>query len=85
MHIPQFPPSLIVTWRVSFRRSSQSIRITSRDLLSLVACRIILAYTLTYCSVDDAFAIVSALGKGSLMAKIDLQNAFRLIPVRLED
>jgi len=43
------------------------------------------AYTLTYCSVDDAFAIVSALGKGSLMAKIDLQNAFRLIPVRPED
>ena len=43
-HIPQFPPSLIVTWRVPFRRSSQSIRITSRDLLSLVACRIILGY-----------------------------------------
>ena len=43
------------------------------------------AYTLNYCSVDDAFAIVTALGKGSLMAKIDLQNAFRLIPVRPED
>ena len=32
------------------------------------------AYTLSYCSVDDAFAIVSALGKGTLMAKIDLKN-----------
>ena len=29
------------------------------------------AYTLNYCSVDDAFAIVTALGKGSLMEKID--------------
>ena len=43
------------------------------------------AYTLNYCSVDDAFAIVTALEKGSLMAKIDLQNAIRLIPVRPED
>ena len=43
------------------------------------------AYTLTYCSVDDVFAIASALGKGSLMAKKELQNAFRLIPVRPED
>lgn len=42
-------------------------------------------YTLSYCSVDDAFAIVSALGRGALMAKIDLKNAFRLIPVRPQD
>ena len=41
-------------------------------------------YALSYCSVDDAFAIVSALGKGTIMAKIDLKNAFRLVPVRLE-
>ena len=37
------------------------------------------AYTLSYCSVDDTFAILSALGKGTLMAKVDLKNAFRLI------
>ena len=43
------------------------------------------AYTLSYCSVDDAFNIVSELGRGTLMAKIDLRNAFRLIPVRPED
>ena len=42
-------------------------------------------YTLSYCSVDDAFAIVSSLGRGALMAKIDLRNAFRLIPVRPQD
>ena len=28
-------------------------------------------YSLAYCSVDDAFAIVSTLGKGALMAKIN--------------
>ena len=42
-------------------------------------------YTLSYCSVDDAFAIVSTLGRGALMAKIDLKNAFCLIPVRPQD
>ena len=43
------------------------------------------AYTLSYCTVDDAFAIVSELGKGTLMAKIYLRNAFCLIPIRPED
>ena len=42
-------------------------------------------YALSYCSVDDTFAIVSALGKGTIMAKIDLKNAFCLVPVRPED
>ena len=39
------------------------------------------SFSLTYCSVDDAFAIVNSLGTGALMSKIDLKNAFRLIPV----
>ena len=43
------------------------------------------AHTLSYCSVCDAFAIVSTLGKGTLMAKIDFKKAFYLIPVRPED
>ena len=30
-------------------------------------------YSLSYCSVDDAFAIVNSLGKGARMAKIDLK------------
>ena len=38
-------------------------------------------FSLTYCSVDDAYAIVNSLGTGVLMCKIDLKNAFRLIPV----
>jgi len=40
--------------------------------------------TLSYCSVDDAFAIVSTLGKSALMAKIHLKNAFHLIPAGLD-
>ena len=43
------------------------------------------AYTLTYCTVDDAYAIVKLLGPGTLLSKIDLKNAFRLIPVRPQD
>jgi len=35
--------------------------------------------------VDDAFAIITALGKGAVIAKIDLKNVFCLIPVRPED
>ena len=33
-------------------------------------------YTLTYCSVDDAFAIVNLLGPGTLLSKIDLKMHF---------
>ena len=42
-------------------------------------------YSLSYCTVDDAFAIVNSLGKGALMAKIDLKKIFRLIPLRPEN
>ena len=38
-------------------------------------------YSLSYCTLDDAFAIVNSLGKGALMAKIDLKNAFLLMPL----
>ena len=30
-------------------------------------------YTLTYCSVDDAYSIINELGKGALLSKIDLK------------
>ena len=42
-------------------------------------------YTLSYCSVDDAYAILNLLGTGAPISKIDLKNAFRLIPVRPND
>ena len=42
-------------------------------------------YTLTYCTVDDAYAVVNNLGPGTLLSKIDLKNTFRLLPVRPTD
>ena len=44
-----------------------------------------LEFTLDYCTIDNAIAICHTLGKGALMAKVDLKNAFRLCPVRPQD
>ena len=38
-------------------------------------------YSLSYCSIDDAYRIINKLGPGVLLSKIDLKDAFRLIPV----
>ena len=43
------------------------------------------SYSLSYCSVDDAYTIINELGTGALLSKIDLKNAFRLIPVQQSD
>ena len=43
------------------------------------------AYSLSYCTIDDAYKTLNELGPGALMSKIDLINTFRLIPVRPED
>ena len=43
------------------------------------------SYSLSYCTIDDAYTILNNLGPGALMSKIDLRNAFRLIPVRPDD
>ena len=42
-------------------------------------------YSLHYSSVDDAVQLLTALGRGALMAKVDLKSAFRMIPVRHQD
>ena len=42
-------------------------------------------FSLHYTSVDDAIHMLSALGKGALMAKVDLKSAFRMVPVRRQD
>ena len=42
-------------------------------------------YSLSYCSIDDAYAIINKLGPGALLSKIDLKDAFRLIPVCTAD
>ena len=42
-------------------------------------------FSLQYATIDDAIRICHSLGRGALMAKVDLKNAFRLCPVRRED
>ena len=42
-------------------------------------------YSLHYCSIDSTTAILNKLGPGALMGKMDLKNAFRLLPVRRQD
>ena len=38
-----------------------------------------------YSGLDEAIAMISRLGKGTLIAKIDLKNAYRIIPVHPDD
>lgn len=41
--------------------------------------------SLTYVKVDDIIQQVLLLGKGSLMAKMDIESAFRIVPVHPDD
>ena len=41
--------------------------------------------SVTYKTLDDAFKIIRKIGHGALMARTDIQNAFRLLPVHPED
>ena len=42
-------------------------------------------YSLQYMKVDDIIAGIMKLGRGTLMAKFDIQNAYRIVPVHPED
>lgn len=42
-------------------------------------------FSLQYVTIDDAISMIMRVGKGALLAKLDLRNAFRLCPVRVED
>ena len=42
-------------------------------------------YTLHYATLDDAVRFLNHLGRGALMAKVDLKAAFRMIPVAKQD
>ena len=42
-------------------------------------------YSLHYVTVDDAIEIIMRLGRGCLLAKTDIRNAFRLCPVYPDD
>ena len=41
--------------------------------------------SLSYTTVDDVAALVATLGRGSLLAKVDIESAYRLIPVHPQD
>ena len=41
--------------------------------------------SLKYVSVDDAVALVQALGQNTMLAKIDLKDAYRIVPVHPDD
>ena len=41
--------------------------------------------TLSYARLDDAVVRALALGRGALLAKLDIQNAYRIIPVHPDD
>ena len=34
-----------------------------------------------YAKVDDAIRLIVKLGKGALMAKVDIKNAYRIVPI----
>ena len=41
--------------------------------------------SLSYTTVDDIAAVVAQLGRGALIAKVDIESAYRLIPVHPDD
>ena len=41
--------------------------------------------SLAYASVDDAVALIVGLGKGTMLAKLDLESAYRIVPVHPDD
>ena len=41
--------------------------------------------SLSYASVDDAVAIITRLGRGTKLAKLDLESAYRIVPVHPDD
>ena len=36
-------------------------------------------------SVDDISRVIAALGRGTLLAKVDVKSAYRIVPIHLED
>lgn len=39
-------------------------------------------FSLTYVTIDTAIRIIKKLGRGSWMCKVDIQDAFKLIPIK---
>ena len=41
--------------------------------------------SLSYISIDDISRVVASLGRGTLLAKVDIKSAYRIVPVHPED
>ena len=41
--------------------------------------------SLSYISVDDISGVIASVGKGALLAKVDIKSAYRIMPVHPED
>ena len=41
--------------------------------------------SLSYINVDDISKVVASLGRGTLLAKVDLKSAYRIVPIHPED
>jgi hypothetical protein len=41
--------------------------------------------SLSYASIDDAISTIIRLGRGPQLAKLDLESAYRIVPVHLHD
>ena len=41
--------------------------------------------SLTYVSVDTAVKLVEQLGRGTLLAKVDIRSAYRMLPIHPDD
>ena len=65
-------------WRLIVDLSSPKGR-SVNDGISSTLC------SLTYASIDDAVGILRILGEGALMAKLDLRDAYRVVPVHPHD
>ena len=63
-------------WRIIFYHLSAPAQHSINDYIDPKS------FSLTHCTIDDAYSITNKLGPNVLLSKIDLQDAFRLIPVR---
>ena len=65
-------------WRLIFNLSAPEGKVVN-DFIDPDSCSV------SYSSFDDAIQLVQQLGPYALFGKMDISNAFRLLPVRPED
>ena len=77
-HMAVIPKKAPGMWRVIEDLSSPQDRSINDNL----HCRL---SHVSYASMDDAAMLMHYLGPGALLAKIDIQNAYRLVPIHYAD